>query len=179
MARFAAFLRAINVGGRRVTNDDLKAAAEAAGFEDAATFRASGNLIVSTGMRSPERITSALEDGLEDAIGFEVPVMLRDADAVRAIAAADPFDGARTAGPKGKLQVLLLEKAPPKKARDEVLALATTDDRLAIEGSELYWLPSGATMESELDTKLVGELLGAYTQRTMGTIEQITSKHLS
>ena len=58
-----------------------------------------------------------------------------------------------------------------------MLALATDEDLLAIEGRELFWLPSGGTLESELDHKAIAKALGKGTQRTMGTIEQIAAKH--
>jgi uncharacterized protein (DUF1697 family) len=44
MARYVAFLRGINLGGRRIANDELRSHFEALGCEDVATFRASGNL---------------------------------------------------------------------------------------------------------------------------------------
>ena len=44
--RYAAFLRAVNLGkNRRVTSDRLKALFEEAGAEDVATFRTSGNVV--------------------------------------------------------------------------------------------------------------------------------------
>ena len=49
-------------------------------------------------------------------------------------------------------------------------------DLLAIEGRELYWLPSGGLLESGLDLKAIEKLLGTDTRRTMGTIEQIALK---
>ena len=77
---------------------------------------------------------------------------------------------------KGKLQVSLLPKKPTAAARKKVLALATEEDRLAIEGRELYWLPSGGMLESELDLKAIEDALGPGTMRTKGTIEQIAAK---
>ena len=58
-----------------------------------------------------------------------------------------------------------------------MLALATDEDLLAIEGRELYWLPSGGISESDLDLKAIDKALGKGTTRTMGTIEQIAAKH--
>ena len=74
--------------------------------------------------------------------------------------------------------VLLLEK-PAAKARREALALATEDDRLALGGRELYWLPSGGMSDSELDLRALGGALGLTTIRTMGTVEQIAAKYFS
>lgn len=45
MPRFIAFLRAINVGGRNIKMDDLRALLEAMGLTNVETFIASGNVI--------------------------------------------------------------------------------------------------------------------------------------
>ena len=45
MPRHVAFLRAINIGGRRASSKQLIAALEGAGFGNVTAFRASGNLI--------------------------------------------------------------------------------------------------------------------------------------
>ena len=50
MAGYAAFLRGINVSGRKALKEQLVAAFEACGFEDISTFRASGNVLFETGV---------------------------------------------------------------------------------------------------------------------------------
>jgi uncharacterized protein (DUF1697 family) len=178
--RYVAFLRGINLGpNRRIKNEALRAAFEAMGFEEVATFRASGNVVFGVGRKRGEAaLTRELEAGLAEALGFEVRVLLRSGDEVAAIAAHEPFDAAAVEKSKGKLQVSLLAKKPSAAARRKVLALASDEDLLAIEGRELYWLPSGGTIDSQLDLKAIEAALGLDTRRTMGTIEQMASKHL-
>ena len=177
MERYVAFLRGMNLGNRRIKNDELRAEFEALGFEDVATFRASGNVIFGAAKKSESALTKTIEHGLGDALGYEVPVFLRSCKEVAAIAAQGPFDAKAVAASKGKLQVTMLAEKPTAAARKRVLALATDEDSLAIEARELFWLPSGGTLESELDHKAIAKALGQGTQRTMGTIEQIASKH--
>ena len=55
-------------------------------------------------------------------------------------------------------------------------ALASDDDRLALGARELFWLPKGGLMESELDQARIDELLGLATVRTMGTVQQLAAK---
>jgi uncharacterized protein (DUF1697 family) len=175
--RYAAFLRAVNLGGhRRVTSEDLKSAFEAAGFDDVSCFRASGNVIFGAADGEGERITERIESGLADALGFEIPVFLRSEREVRAIAGYEPFEPEVVEASKGKLQVSLLAAKPPAAARRRALALSTDEDRLAIAGRELYWLPSGGTQRSALDQNVIAGLLGPATMRTKGTIEQIAAK---
>ncbi len=180
MDRYVAFLRGMNLGGRRIKNDELRLPFEKLGFEDVATFRASGNVIFSVEKDGdPDALTARIEAGLGEALGYEVPVFLRTADELREIAAQEPFDSSHVAASKGKLQVALLLTPPAKKEQKEVLDLAGEDDRLAIEGRELYWLPRGGMSESELDLKAIGAALGLTTIRTKGTIDQIAAKHFA
>jgi uncharacterized protein (DUF1697 family) len=179
MERYVAFLRGMNLGKRRIKNDELRAEFEALGFEDVASFRASGNVIFGAPKQGEGALTKTIEAGLGDALGYEVPVFLRSCAEVAVIAAQEPFAAKLVETSKGKLQVVMLLKKPSAAARKKVLALATDEDRLAIEARELFWLPSGGVLESELDHKTIAEALGNGTQRTMGTIEQIAAKHCS
>ena len=177
MSRHVAFLRGMNLGGRRITNDDLRVAFERLDFEDVVCFRASGNVIFSgPGGAEGTRLAARVESGLAEALGYEVPAFLRSCEQVTAIAERDPFDPALVEASAGKLQVALLPEAPGKQARGDALEQATDEDRIAIEGSELYWLPSGGISESDLDLKALEAELGPWTMRTMGTIEQIAAK---
>jgi uncharacterized protein (DUF1697 family) len=177
MVRYVAFLRGMNLGGRRIRNDELRAEFEALGFEGVATFRASGNVIFAARKRAEKALTKTIEEGLGEALGYEVPTFLRSAAEVAAIAVREPFDPKRVAASKGKLQVSLLLKKPTPVARGKVLAMASDDDLLAVEGRELYWLPSGGLLESGLDLKAIEAAVGLDTRRTMGTIEQIAARH--
>ena len=177
MERYVAFLRGMNLGGRRIKNDELRAEFETLGFEDVATFRASGNVIFGAGRTIKKALARTIEHGLGEALGYEVPVFLRSCSEVAAIAAQEPFPAKALAASKGKLQVTMLAKKPTAAARGKALALATDEDRLAIEDRELFWLPSGGTIDSALDLKAIEKALGVGTQRTMGTIEQIAAKH--
>ncbi len=154
MERFVAFLRGMNLGGRRITNDDLRSHFEAIGCEDVATFRASGNVIFAA-EEAEAKLAARVEAELGERLGYEVPVFLRSAAEVAAIAAAEPFPAAEVAASKGKLQVQMLAAAPKGAARREALAHSSDVDRLAIEGRELYWLPSGGISESGLDLKAI------------------------
>ncbi len=179
MDRYIAFLRGMNLGGRRITNDDLRSHFEALECEEVATFRASGNVIFAATGESPAKLTTRLEDGLAEALGYEVPVFLRSAKELLAIAAYEPFDAGALDASTGKLQITLLTKKPAAKAAKSALALSTEADRLAVEGRELYWLPQGRMSDSDLDLKALATILGSMTIRTKGTIDQIAAKHFS
>jgi uncharacterized protein (DUF1697 family) len=177
MDRYVAFLRGMNLGKRRIKNPELAAEFERIGFEEVATFRASGNVVFSAGEASEAALAKQIEAGLEQGLGYDVPVYLRSVAEVARIAAQEPFDAGAVAASKGKLQVSMLSGMPTGKARKAVLGLATDDDLLAISGRELYWLPSGGTIESPLDLRAIERALGPGTMRTKGTIDQIAARY--
>jgi len=177
MRDYAAFLRGINVGGHRVKAPELCTVFEELGCTEVSAFRASGNVVFDAVAGSEDKLARRIEGGLEKALGYEVAVFLRSAKETLAIAEHEPFDPALVEKSKGKLQVAMLASKPGAKARKEVLAHGTEDDRLAFGARELYWLPGGGTQDSELDWKAMGAVLGQTTLRTKGTVEQIAAKH--
>jgi uncharacterized protein (DUF1697 family) len=171
--RYAAFLRGVNVGkNHRVSSAELKELFEALGAESVATFRTSGNVVFD----GPRDMTSDIEERLEEELGFEVRTFVRTAAQLKEIAAAKPFPAKEVEASKGKLQVSLLDAKPTAAVRKKVLALATDQDALAFGKRELFWLPSGGTLESKLDQKELGRLLGPTTMRTKGTVELLFEK---
>lgn len=171
MATWAAFLRAINVGGRRITSKDLCVPFVDMGFEDVAAFRASGNVIFSAPRQAEAKLAARIEKGLEDALGYDVAVFLRNEKQMRALAEREPFerDGRQ-------LHLMLLTKKPPAGMSKKLLAMSSDDDLIAIGEREVYWSPRGNMQDTGLDLKAVMKLVGSHTMRTKGTIDQIAAK---
>ena len=93
MDRYVAFLRGMNLGRRRLENEELRRHFEEIGFEEVATFRASGNVIFSTpGSEAEAELAQRVEAELGERLGYEVPVFLRSIEEVAAIAAREPFE---------------------------------------------------------------------------------------
>ena len=171
--RYAAFLRAVNLGrNRRVTSAELREIFEGVGAEEVATFRTSGNVV----FEAKREMATEVEKALEKTLGYDVGVFTRTARELAEIAECEPFKPAQLKASKGKLQVSMLAAKPSAAERNQVLALATDDDLLAFGKRELYWLPSGGTLESELDRKAIDKLLGPTTMRTKGTVEALRAK---
>jgi uncharacterized protein (DUF1697 family) len=97
MARYAAFLRGVNLGrNRRITNERLRGALEELGYADVATFRASGNVVFDLGAgKDPKRVLERVEAGLAESLGFEVLVFGAGREGPRV--AARPVDDGRWA----------------------------------------------------------------------------------
>jgi uncharacterized protein (DUF1697 family) len=180
MPSHAAFLRGVNVGAHhRVSNAELQRIFTAVGVADVRPFRTSGNVAFTAGSEPPGRLTSRIEEALARELGYPVAVFLRTAEALRAICALEPFERARTEAGAGKVQVSILASSPPASVRAQVLAMADDHDLLVFGERELYWLPSGGTLQTTLDLAAIERALGPTTRRTKGTIEQMTAKHFS
>lgn len=175
LMQYIAFLRGMNLGKRRITNEDLCAAISGLGFQDVWAFLASGNVVFETTKRSATKVQQELEAGLLKALEYEVPTFLRSAAELREVAAYKPFDSP-TGTDGGKLQISFLASAPTPAKRKAALSCATRDDALHIEGREFYWLPKGKLTESELDMKSIDKALGPMTMRTQGTIVRLVKK---
>jgi uncharacterized protein (DUF1697 family) len=177
--RYAAFLRGINVGGHRVASDDLRSCFGEMGFEEVATFRASGNVVFEAAGGRRAELAARIEEGLAAALGYAVPTFLRTAAEVRAIAEHQPFAADLVEGSNGKLQVSFLLVPPSTRVRKEALALATDQDLLAIRDRELYWLPSGGILDSAIDLNAIDKVIGPTTRRTKNTVDAVAAKHFA
>lgn len=179
MSRYAAFLRGMNLGGRRITNDELCGCFAAMGLTDVAAFLASGNVVFASDESDPAALAATIEAELERALDYPVPTFLRSAEEVREIAARQPFGDEELAASDGKPQVAMLAAAPDDEVRRAVLEHATDDDRLAVHGRELHWLPAGRMTDSELDLAAIEKLLGGWTMRTANTISRLVKKYFA
>jgi uncharacterized protein (DUF1697 family) len=94
VTNYVALLRAVNVGGTgKLPMPELKAMAETLGFTNVRTWIASGNLLF-TSSKSEVEVKTALEARLEAFAGKPVPVLVRTAQEMAEILAADPFPDA-------------------------------------------------------------------------------------
>lgn len=171
---WVAFLRGINVGGHRVTGPELAAIFVDLGFAEVHTFLASGNIVFD----APDRPDpTAIADGLEAALGYGVPTILRSAAAVRELASTSPFNNSDLAG-RGKPQVLFLANPLDGITRSELQSMSTDADRLVVGEDEIEWLPTGGILDADLDLDRIAALTGTATMRTRNTVERLARKYL-
>ena len=106
--KYVAFLRGINVGKhRRITMAEVKQAFENAGYENVATYVASGNVIFDAAETDQMVLTAAVETQLEAALGYRVDVILRSAEEIGGLVTANPFAGVET-GDQTRLNVTFI-----------------------------------------------------------------------
>ncbi len=132
MSAFVALLRAVNVGGTsKLPMSDLRSIAEELGLGSARTFIASGNLVF-TSDQGESQARERLEARIAQHMGKPVPVMIRSAQEMAAVAAGNPFADA----PGRRVLVTFLSEPPPEGALEDVRGL--DEERLALGTREIY-----------------------------------------
>lgn len=173
MTTHLAFLRAINLGAKRTfRKDDIRAACEAAGFTDVQTYINTGNVRVTSSLRSRAKVEGALEDAFRTAAGFEVPTIVftrqefaeigRDAEALHA-----ERDLARH-------YIYLLRDLLPDPG---VVESRSNDDHRAVVRGRACHLLLGPSYESGgVDPLKVENLLGVTTNRNHNVVTTLAAK---
>ena len=92
MTQYVAFLRGINVGGKKpIRMKELADVMSDAGFHNVRTFIASGNVIFQAPAKDSTRLAKRMEKELVKAFGFEITVIIRTIDELKAIIELNPF----------------------------------------------------------------------------------------
>ncbi len=177
MPRYAAFLRAINVGGRVVKMDVLRRVFESLDFAKVETVIASGNVLFDASSKSAKVLEKTIEKGLHDKLGYAVETFVRTPAEMTAVAEYKPFPARELAAAESVLYVGFLDDEPTTTAKKRVLALATDVDEFNLHGRELYWLLRTKFSESKITgNKLERTLEMPTTLRNVTTVRKIAAK---
>ena len=173
MAHYVALLRGINVGGRTVKMDRLRAVLSALGFDDVETLIASGNVVFRAPSRSDAALERKIETTLEQAFGFTVTTMVRSASEMQKIAAREPFGAAGDA----RIHIAFLKTRPSRDRLTKVLALKGDTDDIWFDGRELYIKIAGRMMDSPVFRAPIEKLIGVpMTLRNANTVRRLADK---
>jgi uncharacterized protein (DUF1697 family) len=178
VARYVAFLRAINVGGHTVKMADLRRSFEAMGFTTLETFIASGNV----GFEAETSGDAALEDRIATALqadlGYRVDTFVRTPTELAAIAAHRPFGGLDVDSSGWRLFVVFVGTPPAPQLIDRLMALSSGIDEFEVRGREVYWLVRGHYSDSKLSGALLERTLGMpATVRGAPTVRKIAANY--
>jgi uncharacterized protein (DUF1697 family) len=158
MAVQIALLRAINVGGRSVAMDDLKAMFVALGFSGVRTLLQTGNVVFDGSKRGGAALESFLEAQTEQRLGIKSDYIVRTAAEWAHIVRANPFPREAEADP-GHLVVMPLKTAP---ARSELAALEAAivgRETVKAQGQALYIVYPDGIGQSKLTISVIEKKL--------------------
>ncbi len=132
MKKFAALLRAVNVGGTgKLPMADLRAICEGLGFEAPKTLLASGNVVFRAN-EAPRDIRSKLESALADYAGKPVGVFVLDEDQMQRVHDEHPFAD----HPPSQCGILFADHLPTPE--EMAAAKGLKDEELATGSLTLY-----------------------------------------
>lgn len=162
MPTHLGFLRAVNLGARRkFPKDELRAVTEAAGFTEVQTYLNTGNIRVTSRMRSRARIEDVLETAFARDRGFEVPTLVFGQAELTDLVGYAVALGERS-GPLQRHYVSLLREEPAAEVIDLVQACSTADVEVVVHGRSVQLMWTRA-VPGDVDP------LGAAASRALGT----------
>ena len=168
-----ALLRAINVGGRNaLPMKDLAALCEAAGCRDVMTYIQSGNVAFGATAALAKKLPAALEAAIRKRAGIDVPVIVRDAAALAAVARDNPFlaEGVDAA----ELHVGFLAATPTAAQIAALDARRSPPDAFVVRGGEVYFrFPRGAGKTKLTVTYFDAKLATTITLRNLRTLQAL------
>lgn len=173
MPTYIAFLRAINVGKRMFAKAAIVRACEDAGCTDVETYINTGNVRVTTTLRSRAQVEAALEKAFRAEAGFEVPTIVFTPQELGAIA-ADTDELATGHG--GLLYVSLLKDAPTAAAVKKLDGAGKDGERAEVRGRAAHLLLGKDYHSAKLSNAVVEKHLGIATNRNVKVIRILAEK---
>jgi uncharacterized protein (DUF1697 family) len=179
MARYVAFLRAINIGGHIVKMADLRHYFMDAGFTDVETYIQTGNVIFTAEQDDRDNLEQQIETHLEHILGYPVATFLRTFPELEAVVAHQPFPAAEfEAG--ASLYIAFLKTEPTPEIQNKILSFTNEVDAFDVHGRELYWLGRKQQMQSTFSSALLEKTIGGpATVRNVNTVRKMVAKYYS
>lgn len=173
---YIAFLRAINLGAKRkFAQPDLVRATEAAGGTAVVTHGNTGNVRLSSTVRSVARVQEALERSYAADRGFAVPTVVFTPDELRDL--TERGLQLRAVNEPGARHYVTLYASPPDAEKaSAVMGLDFPGERCLVEGRAAYVLVDGDIHTSQLLGSRDFVALGEGTARTITVLRTLVDK---
>jgi uncharacterized protein (DUF1697 family) len=172
VARYIAFIRGINVGGRqKLAMADLRAVLAGLGCTGARTLLQSGNAVFDAEGWPAGQLEQEIAAGIAGTAGLSVRCLVREQAELDAVIAANPFghvtDGAR-------LYALFLSARPDPALVTEHDPAGLDPGRISLGDRVFYhWVPDGYSQAPQLAPYAEKRLQVAVTARNWNTVTKL------
>ncbi len=140
MTKYLAFLRGINVGGKKLIKmDELREMMTSTGLINVKTYIQSGNVSFETEDIGINSIRQKIEGELQEQLGYKVDVLVRTYKELENIVKTDPFGHLDVQG-NIKLYISFLEKVPKFRVELPLINPKEGLEIIKIEKQEVYIL---------------------------------------
>jgi uncharacterized protein (DUF1697 family) len=176
MPTFVVLLRAVNVGQRKLRMEHARKVLEDNAFLDVASHIQTGNLLVTTPLRSPAKVELAVGECLSEAAGFDIVAMARRPEEVRALVAS--VDGIPLTFPEGAGRyVAFCRNEIGAQARRALEAWETAGERAHVVGKDVVVEIDKAFHEARLGNAQVEKIIGGpATTRNLTVVRALAQK---
>ncbi len=173
MPHYAAFLRAVNVGGSKIIRmKNLRNVFESLKLKNVRTFIQSGNVLFYSDFRTTPKLRTGIETQLTKSFNYEITTMIRSKKDIENIIKKNPFAEEKL-GKDLSLYIALLGMIPGKKTAEEFLSLADDNEKYVIMKDNVYCLIR-KNVKTRFSNNYIEKKLGLNaTTRNMNTIQKI------
>jgi uncharacterized protein (DUF1697 family) len=176
MPKYVAFLRAVNVGKRQLKMAEARKVLEDKGFGDVESYIQTGNLRVTTPMRSAAKVESVISEVLSAHAGFDVVAIVRTTTDLPALVKA--VDGIPESLPHESSRYVsfcLTEPAAERVA--ELHDCGTVDERAQVIGKDVLMEFAVPFNEVKLTGARIERILGVPgTARNLTVVRALAQK---
>lgn len=175
MSAQIALLRAVNVGGIKVSMADLRALIIDLGFDDVRTLLNSGNAVFRSKSNTGADLENLLETEFAKRAGRPTEFFVRTDEEWKSIIARNPMTGEARRDP-GHLLLVVLKRAPTNQEVDALRSAIVGPELVEADGKQAYiYYPAGVG-QSKLTAKLIEKNLGSPgTGRNWNTVLKLAA----
>ena len=175
MSAQIALLRAVNVGGIKVSMADLRTLIIDLGFEEVRTLLNSGNAVFRSKSTAGADLEKLLETEFTKRVGRPTEFFVRTAKEWHSVIARNPMNLEARRDP-GHLLVVVLKRAPTNQEVDALRAAIVGPEIVAADRNHAYiYYPAGVG-QSKLTAKLIEKKLGTPgTGRNWNTVLKLAA----
>ncbi|MCL2090674.1 MAG: DUF1697 domain-containing protein [Micrococcales bacterium] len=171
MTRYCAFLRGVNVNGRKMLMKDVKGVAERAGLRDVVTVLATGNVVFSSD-ETAQAVAVQLADALREHYGEPVFLFVKDAAQVDAMVGAVPFED----DPDRHVYAFVCDAGfeDTLLARFQTVTPVVGETASVNQGCFFWQVPKGSTLDAGF-SKTLGDprMRAQLTSRNISTMRKV------
>jgi uncharacterized protein (DUF1697 family) len=156
----------------------LAALFEQCGYQDAATFIASGNVLFSTRKSDASKLESHIAAHLEVSLKYGVDTFVRTVEEVLSISRLRVFPEEGTE--RITIHVGFLQQSLPAEIAKKFAAVRTPEDEFRVIGREYYWLCRIRTSDSRVWAlpEMRQLRLPTSTMRNLTSLRRLVTQHI-
>lgn len=147
MKTYIAFLRGINVGGRIVKMDALKACFASLGLKNIKTVLQTGNVVFESETGNLKDLRAKIEAAVSKTFGYDAKILVYPIETVKSVTEAYPFDASDE---DNQHYVIFLEEGLAADLVGEAIPIDSKIEKIALGEGVVYWqVTKGLTLKSD------------------------------